>query len=698
MGKTFIKLILAFLIILSSLAFVLWFTQGKMNILRKELNSRKSYDTEVVLINKLFINVENFYLISNQTGIETKTIQETQEELDPINSRINNTIFELKKSSIHKNYKEIIDSISVLYEDLANNTVELILLQKMAATSFDKPLLNALNNTTKILKQDSSFVKVNEPISISSKELRKIEQEKQKQARAEKRKQKKDPNYVAAAIAPEIAPDSSLFVKIDSALSQLSKAIIKEQTTINKRKGELEEKIYEIAINKHYIYQRINHLLGQLRSEEQEQLSVKINNASQYAEDALYWLFVIFITASVLAVIFISLIIYDISKSNYFKKKLIVEKNKAEKLAKDKETFLNRMNHEIRTPLNAIIGFSNLLTNEKLNEKELKYALQIQNSSSHLLNLVNETLDFTRIEGGYAIPKAEEFDSMKTIQEVVTELEILADKKQIELKTNLSPAKNTVVGDITWLKQIIYNIVGNSIKYTNEGHVQIDTSWELADTYKKIKITIKDTGVGISEEQIKSLFDVYKKDFRPSISSGSTGLGLPITKKIIELQKGTIHVTSKLGEGSTFIVEIPFKIGRPIEHYYEAQNNAKSSLTVPNLQQKKMLVIDDDLPSLMLLEILLTQWNADVTKASSTSEAIDQLSKQQFDTILTDWNLADKTAEEILQFVVQNEIKTPIIVVSADNKVKDYLSLYHHIQIKTTPKPISPINLASILS
>ncbi len=691
MGKTFVKLIAAFLFIIASLAFVLWFTESKMGILREELNSRKSYDNEIVLINKLFIDIENFYLISNKNSIEHKSYTETRAKLSPANSSIQNNIIELKSYSEHKNYIEIIDSIQILYNELANNTLELLLLHKLASTSFDKPLLSAVDETNQLLKNDTSFVKKKD--IISTKELKKIEKEQQRLERQEKKKQKKNPDYIPTIANDFLRPDSSLFIKIDSALSSLSSAIVKEQNINNKRKDELNQKIYEIELAKHFIYQRINTLLSKIRTEEQVQLDVRISNASQYAEDALYWLFVIFIVASIAAVIFFSLILYDLSKSNYFRKKLIIEKNKAEKLANDKENFLNKMSHEIRTPLNAIVGFSQLLHEEKNQEQSLKYAQQIQSSSTHLLNLINETLDFTRIESGFAKPKLEEFDGIATIQNVIEELDILANKKNLTISTQLTPIDHTIVGDKIWLRQILYNVVGNAIKYTEKGTIEVDASWQTSEAEQKLILKIKDKGIGMSEEQVKSLFDVYKKDFLPSISSGSSGLGLAITKKMVELQNGTIVVQSKMNVGTTFTVEIPYTQGQELSKF----NIPKQQTITPNLLNKKILLIDDDVPSLMLLEILLKQWKGTTYKATSVEEAIQNLEEQAFDYIISDWNLSNKTANEILAFIAQKEIKTPIIIVSADNKIKENISAFHHLTILTTPKPVSPKVLANLI-
>lgn len=685
MGKTFIKLALAFFVIIASLGFVLWFTQAKMSILREELNSRKSYDEEIILINTLFVDIENFYLLSNKFGIEHKSLDEAEDILAPKNSNIQKQIEELQKYSRNKDYTDIVDSIESLYQQLANNAMELILLQKLAATSFDKPLLMALNETNLLLKQDTSFVKKKEV--ISEKELKKIERQQQKLLRQEKRKQKKDPNYNPAVTKNNILEaDSSLFAKIDSALVGLSRIIIKEQTISDNRKEELNQKIYEVELSKHFIYQRINNLLSQLRNEEQLQLNIRINNATQYSQDAFYWLTVIFIVTSIAAIIFFALIIYDLSKSNYFRKKLIIEKNKAEKLAKDKENFLNKMSHEIRTPLNAIVGFSQILMSEKDANKTLQYAQQIQSSSTHLLNLINETLDFTRIESGFAQPKIEEFDSNKAIQNVISELQILAQKKNLELKTNIQPAKNTVFGDVIWLRQILYNIIGNSIKYTEKGSIEVASTWQLKDGNKSLILTVKDTGIGMSEEQVKALFDVYKKDFQPSISSGSSGLGLAITKKMIDLQAGTIHVHSKKGEGSIFTIEIPYKIGQPLNNF----KNTETPLETPNLAQKNILIIDDDIPSLMLLEILLKKWNGKIEKAHNVEEAIELISNQPFDYIISDWNLKSQTADKILQFIAKEEIKTPIIIASADNQIKQNIDEFPNLKIAIVPKPISP--------
>ncbi len=242
-----------------------------------------------------------------------------------------------------------------------------------------------------------------------------------------------------------------------------------------------------------------------------------------------------------------------INKANYMA-------NKAEMANVAKSTFLANMSHELRTPLNSIIGFSDILLENRigsLNEKQNKYVSNVSNSGKHLLSVINDILDISKIEAG----KMEIFDDNASIDEVVDEVLMacspLAHIKKIELLQNNDCDTKTIKADKVRLKQILYNLVNNAIKFTQDGG---KVTLNIKSINKNIRFEIIDTGMGISKEYQSKLFTVFGQlDTANNRTFEGTGLGLAIVKKLVEMHKGTVWVESELGKGSTFVFEIPLE-------------------------------------------------------------------------------------------------------------------------------------------
>jgi signal transduction histidine kinase len=242
-----------------------------------------------------------------------------------------------------------------------------------------------------------------------------------------------------------------------------------------------------------------------------------------------------------------------INKANYMA-------SKAEMANVAKSAFLANMSHELRTPLNSIIGFSDMLIEKKvgnLNKKQTKYVSNVSNSGKHLLNVINDILDISKIEAG----KMELFDDNASIDELVDEVLMscspLALNKKIELILNNDCDTKTIKADKVRLKQILYNLVSNAIKFTYDGG---KVTLNIKSINENIRFEIIDTGKGISKEDQDKLFTVFGQlDTANDRTYEGIGLGLAIVKKLVEMHKGTVWVESELGKGSTFIFELPIE-------------------------------------------------------------------------------------------------------------------------------------------
>jgi two-component system sensor histidine kinase EvgS len=239
---------------------------------------------------------------------------------------------------------------------------------------------------------------------------------------------------------------------------------------------------------------------------------------------------------------------------------VLLEKERAEATTQAKTQFLANMSHELRTPLNAIIGFAELLQEGiagRLNDKQAEYIQYISNGGRHLLNLVSDILDLSKVEAGKMTVGRELIDPLPVIQAAASTLLPLARQRGVSLFVEVTPGLSTLYADSLRLKQILYNLLSNAIKFTPRG----GSIWLHAeDVGEQLLLTVSDTGVGISADDLRTLF----RDFQQVGATGEgraqgTGLGLALTKKLVELHGGTIEVESELGEGSRFKVRLPHR-------------------------------------------------------------------------------------------------------------------------------------------
>jgi len=259
------------------------------------------------------------------------------------------------------------------------------------------------------------------------------------------------------------------------------------------------------------------------------------------------------------------------------KEKLEYEKVRAEEANRLKTEFLANMSHELRTPLNSIIGFSDILQDETfgdINEKQSQYVGNILSSGKHLLNLINDILDLSKVEAGKMQLSPEEFPISQNIEEIINVISDLADKKNITLTVNLSEKVNTIFADQKRFKQIMYNLLSNAVKFTEEGG-KVDITGEVipgkrrSDKSDLLQISVADTGIGIATEDYPKIFAQFQQvDGSYARKQEGTGLGLALTKKLVEIHGGEIWFESRLGESSTFTFTMPMKLPQPIDEKY----------------------------------------------------------------------------------------------------------------------------------
>ena len=336
----------------------------------------------------------------------------------------------------------------------------------------------------------------------------------------------------------------------------------------------------------------------------------------------------------------------------------------AEQANKAKTVFLSNMSHEIRTPMNAIIGIDNIaLADPDISIKQKEYLEKIGSSAEHLLNLINDILDMSRIESGKMILRNEEFSLPQLLEQINTMFSAQATAKNLDYKCQVKGnIDEFYYGDDLKIRQVLINILGNAIKFTEKGEVyfEVEKIGEF-DNKSTLKFVIKDTGVGISEEFIPHVFDSFsQEDSSKTNKYGSTGLGLAITKNIVEMMNGNISLESKKGVGTEFVLNITL------------ENSMKNKELVDiDTNNMKVLVIDDDDIALNHAKLVLEKINLKCDIAKSGYDAINIIKdkysiNENYDLILVDWKMPEmdgiETTKELRKIVGKD---TTIVILTS---------------------------------
>ncbi len=347
------------------------------------------------------------------------------------------------------------------------------------------------------------------------------------------------------------------------------------------------------------------------------QIDLNGEQAKNMVSEGVYQIKIIIIAFFVITMILGSLILADISKNNKYRLALEKAKEEAEYHGRAKQRFLSNMSHEIRTPLQAILGYSEFIAKQENPNK--KHVEAIHRSSVHLLQIVNEVLDYNRITSGEFSFKKENFDLQKLLDEVMDAVRPLAEKKGISLLANFNlDEQHWVKGDAFRLKQVLYNLLGNAIKFTQKGHVKLIVDCKQQDENVYCYFTVEDTGIGFSKEDQDKIFKEFEQGTNSdhqSMNQNGTGLGLAIVKTLVDAQGGRINAKSKLGKGTSFVVYLQYQKGDVPAEPKRLENTKAVN------KAKGVWVIDDDNLILNLCELIFSAHQIPY-KTFSTADAI----------------------------------------------------------------------------
>ena len=455
------------------------------------------------------------------------------------------------------------------------------------------------------------------------------------------------------------------------------------QDSVTWQRKRLMELLIERAANLRYsnsiITQEINQMLRDIEEEEVNASLARLYKKQTLVHAASRKIGLIAVSSILVALLFLALISHDISRSMFYRKQLEKAKLVAENLLRSREKLILTISHDIRAPLSSIMGYIELLQRRHPDARQQYYLENMRSSSDHVLSLVNDLLDYQRLESGQIELHRLPFRVPALFQEIGMSFRPLAEAKNLQLEWVLQPEEmeQVYLGDTIRLRQVVSNLLSNAIKFTDEGKVSLIVSIEQVESYQyALVILVRDTGPGIPYEERERIFGEFARLYGTEQVEGF-GLGLSITRKLVQLMHGTLTLESEEGEGSRFKVCVPLPLaGNQFMAVDMPTKEADPEEALPTLdpslagQQVTCLLVDDDPLQLALTEELLKQSRVEVVCCTNPRKVCEWLRSRSFAVVITDIQMPQMDGYQLLRMIRESDMEgadsLPVVALSAN--------------------------------
>jgi len=596
------------------------------------------------------------------------TTQENRDAYDKVMDMVQANLAELRLIVNDSLHIQSIDTIDVLLKKKRQNT--LVLFRQWR--ELNSTLAQNMNKIRNLPLLETPQINIPEQIEIIRDSIVVVPREKRnffRRLRDVFVPEKQDTSIlvdVRTETRTEMRTDtlvSSAYNRVDT-LTNLLDGLTREQQKIS---YQLYEKAAQLRFDADLINRRINQILRDLEDEELNASLTKMEERRALFFSASRFLGAISIVAIVIIVIFSAIVGRDIARKRYYRRQLEEANRYAEDLLHKRERLMLTISHDIRAPMSSILGYIELLLRRDPDERQRYYLENMIGSSRHILQLVNDLLDSHRLESGQMEMEKVAFNVKSLFDEIYTSFKPLAEAKglQLNLESDEAGMGDNYEGDSLRIRQVIGNLLSNAIKFTCEGSITLRVS--VVDSL--LRVSVQDTGSGIPEEEQNNIFGEFTRLQNESKAEGF-GLGLSITRKLIELMEGSVSLKSVVGEGSEFIVELPLGCveGPATPEVWSEGGTEEQNIVLAN-REINCLLVDDDAIQLALTGEFLKQGGVQIETCINPYQVVDLISKKKFDIIISDIQMPGLDGFELVKQIRSSGIPgtdiLPIVALSA---------------------------------
>lgn len=640
------KVIVGYLAVATLAALAVWFTYSQVVKFSTLTQYNDINNQQLVLVSEIateLIETENIGRMFIQSG-DTVDLNRYSTQITYVQTSLDSLRNMYKDSPM----KTELDSLSTLLSKKSENLEELHELRtRDRNTSFYQEVIKQLE------KVDPSFNPPN-----YNRRFQDLEPH-QRQVLIQLLEFNQDNDQRIATVSAD-----SLIRAVKNVLSELERQNRRFREVINKKENEL-------LVNDMVLNEQLRNLLRVIESEERSNSLARVEDSEIMLKEISRTIIVVGAASILIILIFLFLIVQDISRSQRYRNQLEDANAFTEALMQRREQFIATITHDLRSPLNTVIGYSELMEKAGLTKKQEHYLSHLKKSSEYILHLVNDLLDLSKLEAGKMLVENLPFNPKNLLEDTFYNTIPDNDRKSLKLTLKISPEANcNVLSDPFRIKQILSNLITNAYKFTDKGEIIASLSMKkkIEDSYI-LAFSIKDSGIGISQAKQEEIFEEFSQEHGEIEKQyGGTGLGLAIAKRITTLLEGKIELISEPGQGSEFIVRIPVK---KIKGEIPQPDIEDVKQMKENLLGKNILIVDDESSQLALSKELIKSTGMNCQTASNGEEALEKLKIYDFHLVLTDIQMPKMDGFAFMQALLQNpEIsKIPVIAISGRTNV-----------------------------